>query len=77
MFFCGDDALVDDLADIREAAVARFEQFNDEDIDVIEALQAGFAANGFDGGCFSPYFDQNIDHFQALVSTGVREGREP
>ena len=71
VFFTGDSALNDDLAAVRETAVSRFLQFNDEDIEIIEALQSAFTGSGFDGGCFSPYFDQNIDHFHSLISAAV------
>ena len=71
VFFVGDEAMAPDLESVREAAVARFQQFNDEDIGIIEALQNAFAANAFDGGVFSPYFDQNIDHFQTLIRDAV------
>lgn len=67
VFFVGDEAMSADLDDHREMAAARFVEFNTEDIEIVETLQKGFAGNGFDGGRFSPYFDQNIHHFQELV----------
>ncbi len=73
VFFVGEAAMAPDLDDVREAAVSRFLEFNDEDIGIIEALQKAFAANAFDGGVFSPYFDQNIDHFQTLVRNAVTQ----
>lgn len=71
VFFVGDEAVSASFEDLRETTVARFIEFNDEDIEVIEALQAAFTGNGFDGGCFSPYFDQNIHHFQELVLDAI------
>ncbi len=73
LFFVGDDALSPDLAEIRKTALNRFQDFNDEDIGIIEALQNAFTGTGFDGGCFSPYFDQNIDHFQSLITAGMAD----
>ena len=77
VFFVGDDAMAPNLEEIRNAAIARFQEFNDEDIGIIEALQTAFAANAFDGGVFSPYFDQNIGHFQGLVRTAVNGHHRP
>ncbi len=73
VFFVGDAATAPELESVREAAVSRFLEFNNEDIEIIETLQSAFEVNGYDGGCFSPYFDQNIDHFQRLISTALEE----
>lgn len=71
VFFVGDAAMAPDLETTRETAVSRFLEFNNEDIVVIEALQSAFGASAFEGGCFSPYFDQNIDHFQDLIRNNI------
>jgi choline monooxygenase len=76
VFFIGDGASAAATQEARDTAVSRFLEFNDEDIGIIEALQNAFSADAFDGGCLSPYFDQNIEHFQGLIRDAVsQDGR--
>ena len=71
VFFVGEEALDDRLETLREVAVDRFREFNEEDVAVIENLQLAFATTEFDGGHFSPYFDRHVRHFQRLVARWV------
>ncbi len=42
-----------------------------EDIGIIERMQAGRSSDGFDGGVLSPYWDPVQQHFAQLVSDSI------
>ncbi|MEM7227089.1 MAG: aromatic ring-hydroxylating dioxygenase subunit alpha [Pseudomonadota bacterium] len=67
VFFLGAAAKDPALAPVRQAAVARFREFNAEDVEVVERLQATFVRNPFDGGHLVPDFDGNVRAFQRRV----------
>ena len=68
VFFVGEAALSADLAPVREVAVDRFKEFNEQDIAVVEDLQIAHATTNYDGGRYSPHFDRNVAHFQRRVA---------
>ena len=72
VFFVGESALEPELAPVREVAVDRFREFNQQDIAVVEDLQISFATTEYDGGRYSPHFDRSVAHFQDLVAGRVR-----
>ena len=47
----------------------------EEDITVVEAMQKGRLASGFDGGHFSPVMDEATHHFHVWVANQLLEVR--
>lgn len=62
--FFHDGALAPEFDEVRQITVGRFPVFNDEDIAVCESLQQNMAAGAFDGGYFSPRYDDTVARFQ-------------
>lgn len=71
VFFVDDQALAPGLEHYRQLTMARFREFNDEDIEIVESLQRGLTGSDYDGGHFSPAFDRNVGHFQSIISRQV------
>lgn len=61
----------------RQAVFDMWQELNEEDIGLLESLQKGRAAPGYDGGMLSPYWDEAPRHFARLVAkTMVEQSRQ-
>ena len=67
IYFIGDGASDDEYAPGRQNVIQNWHDLNNEDIGVIERMQAGRHSEGFDGGVLSPYWDPVLQHFARLV----------
>jgi len=56
----------------REAITAFWKQVNDEDIGVCQTVQKGRGSPAFDGGIFSPYWEERMIDFQRLCVETMR-----
>ena len=45
---------------------------DDEDIEILEKLQAGRRSSGCDGGWFSPFHEATTHRFQTLIARALR-----
>ncbi|QBY00721.1 aromatic ring-hydroxylating dioxygenase subunit alpha [Rhodophyticola sp. CCM32] len=61
---------------LRDRNAAQWREVFEEDIFVVEGMQQGRAAPGFDGGRFSPVMDGPTHLFHAWVAGRVAAGRE-
>lgn len=61
----------------RQAVFDMWQELNEEDIGLLESLQKGRAAPGYDGGMLSPYWDEAPRNFARLVAqTMLEESRK-
>ncbi len=67
LYFVGEGAHSEEFAEGRNTVVQNWHDLNNEDIGIIERMQAGRASDGFDGGVLSPYWDPVLQHFARLV----------
>ena len=67
LYFVGEGASRDDYAQARQRVIQNWHDLNQEDIGVIERMQAGRNSDGFDGGVLSPYWDPVQQQFARLV----------
>ena len=71
LYFVGEGATSDQYAEAREHVVKNWHDLNNEDVGIIERMQAGRASEGFDGGVLSPYWDPVQQHFGKLIFNAV------
>lgn len=62
------DSLSDKFAELRRLNEAQWREIFEEDIFVVEGMQKGRRATGFDGGKFSPVMDNPTHTFHAWVA---------
>ena len=62
------DALGDRFAELRRENEAQWREIFEEDIGVVEGMQKGRSAPGFDGGKFSPVMDNPTHAFHVWVA---------
>ena len=74
VFVDADAACDPSLAQAPDALLARFEAFNNEDVQLLGTLQQSMQHSEFDGGCFSPYFDRSVEHFQKQIRNAIDTG---
>jgi choline monooxygenase len=67
LYFVGDGADSINYQDARARVIQNWHDLNQEDIGIIERMQAGRASEGFDGGVLSPYWDPVQQHFARLM----------
>ena len=67
-FFVGDDGPDASLDAARDGVVERVDSYTQEDIAILERLQAGRHSPAYDGGRFSPYHETTTHQFQKLVA---------
>ena len=72
LYFIGDGATHQRYAEARNLVIQNWHDLNNEDIGIIERMQAGRASDGFDGGVLSPYWDPVQQHFARLIYDGMR-----
>lgn len=70
-YFVGDAAMTSENVALRHIPIDLWMTTNDEDIEMIERMQAGRRSPGFDGGCFSPELEQTVYRFQQRVAQAV------
>jgi choline monooxygenase len=66
-YMIGDAATADEHADGRKAITDMWHDLNLEDLGVLKRLQQGRQAPGYEGGSFSPYWDEAPLAFSRLV----------
>jgi choline monooxygenase len=67
IYLVGDAATAPAYEPQRNAVYEMWRELNAEDIGIIEGLQKGRASPGFDGDCFSPYWDEAVRHLALLI----------
>ena len=73
VYLVGEAATATQYAQGRQAVLDTLRDLNKEDIGLLEALQAGRRAPGYDGGTLSPFWDEAPRHFARLVARGIHE----
>ena len=73
LYFVGEGATSDRYAEARQHVIQNWHDLNNEDIGIIERMQAGRASDGFDGGVLSPYWDPIQQHFGRLLLQSMAE----
>ena len=68
LYFTDPAALGADHATARAALLRDWMAVFDEDVAVVEGMQAGRASPAFDGGAFSPVHDPPVHHFHRWVA---------
>ena len=71
IYSVGDAAYSEEHAHLRNEKVKYYTGLNAEDDEVCRLLQEGRQARGYDGGRFSPYWDQGTLHLAQLVASAV------
>lgn len=71
LYFVGDGASSEEYTAARAHVVKNWNDLNQEDIGIIERMQAGRSSDGFDGGVLSPYWDPVQQHFARLLSDSI------
>jgi len=68
LYFASPDMLEDDWAHLRNNLAKFWKEVFLEDVGVVEAMQEGRKADGFDGGHFSPVMDEATHHFHQWMA---------
>jgi choline monooxygenase len=71
LYFVGDGANGDQYTKARNVVINNWHDLNNEDIGILERMQAGRLSDGFDGGVLSPYWDPVQQHFARLIVESV------
>ena len=71
LYFVGDGANSDKYTTARNVVINNWHDLNNEDIGILERMQAGRLSDGFDGGVLSPYWDPVQQHFARLIVESV------
>ena len=71
LYFVGDGANSDKYTKARNVVINNWHDLNNEDIGILERMQAGRLSDGFDGGVLSPYWDPVQQHFARLIVESV------
>jgi len=71
LYFVGDGANSDQYTNARNVVIKNWHDLNNEDISILERMQAGRLSDGFDGGVLSPYWDPVQQHFARLIFESV------
>lgn len=69
IYYTREEMCGDDWADLRAKNAALWKEIFVEDIFVVEGMQSGRAATGFDGGKFSPVMDEPTHTFHHWVAS--------
>lgn len=70
-FFVGEASREPARAAARDGVAQRVDSYTQEDISILERLQAGRHSPAYDGGRFSPYHETTVHHFQKLVAESL------
>lgn len=68
-FFVGEAAVAAHFANTRQALVDRVLSVFDEDVAILDRLQAGRSSSGFDGGRFSAFHEPTSHRFQRMIAS--------
>jgi phenylpropionate dioxygenase-like ring-hydroxylating dioxygenase large terminal subunit len=68
LYYASDEMQTDNWQDMRQTNAAFWKEVFSEDVGVVEAMQEGRKADGFDGGHFSPVMDESTHHFHRWVA---------
>ena len=71
IYYVGEAASSDEHAGLRDQKARYYTGLNAEDDEVCRLMQEGRQARGYDGGRFSPYWDQGTRHLAQLVADAV------
>lgn len=71
LFYASEEVAGDDWREMREKNAVTWRGVFDEDIFVVEGMQRGRHASGFDGGKFSPVMDNPTHDFHAWIARQV------
>lgn len=78
VYLVGEAATAEKYRTGRQAVFDMWQELNEEDIGLLESLQKGRAAPGYDGGMLSPYWDEAPRNFARLVvRTILEESQRP
>ncbi|MEO1293093.1 MAG: RHO alpha subunit C-terminal catalytic domain-containing protein [Pseudomonadota bacterium] len=77
IFYAQESALAPEMADLRQKNAAQWKEIFVEDIFVVEGMQKGRSAPGFDGGKFSPAMDDATHVFHDWVAVRMGGTAEP
>ena len=67
-FFVGEKSARPEFEAARNSVVERVDAYTQEDIDILEKLQAGRHSSAYDGGRFSPYHETTVHQFQKQIA---------
>lgn len=73
VYLIGEAATATQYQKGRQSVLDMWQALNDEDIGLLQALQKGRAAPGYDGGMLSPYWDEAPRNFARLIAETIRE----
>lgn len=76
LYFVGEGVDAQEYAEGRNKVIQNWHDLNNEDVGVVERMQAGRLSEGFDGGVLSPYWDPVLQHFARLVYNHMRAGSD-
>ena len=71
-YFVEDAAMTPENEALRHLPIDLWQETNDEDVVMIERMQAGRQSPGFDGGCFSPALERPVYQFQQKIAQSVQ-----
>ncbi|GIS88659.1 MAG: hypothetical protein CM1200mP18_13690 [Gammaproteobacteria bacterium] len=71
LYFIGEGASSDQYTNARNVVINNWHDLNNEDVGILERMQAGRLSDGFDGGVLSPYWDPVQQHFARLIFESV------
>ncbi len=69
LYYAKEQMRDDEWKPMRKTNAAFWKEVFSEDIGVVEAMQKGRHADGFDGGHFSPVMDESTHHFHGWIAT--------
>ncbi len=72
LYFVGEGADSERYAEARRLVIQNWRELNEEDIGIIERMQAGRSSDGFDGGVLSPFWDPVQQHFARLLLESIK-----
>ena len=68
LYFADPDMAEEEWASMRNDLSEFWQEVFKEDISIVEAMQDGRKADGFDGGHFSPVMDEATHHFHSWIA---------
>ncbi len=77
VYLMGEAAVEPGYADARAEVLEMWRALNAEDIGLLETLQAGRRSPGYDGGRYSPAWEEPVRHFARLVVESILEEPGP
>ncbi|MGB2463246.1 MAG: RHO alpha subunit C-terminal catalytic domain-containing protein [Candidatus Puniceispirillaceae bacterium] len=75
IYYADEAALGEDYAAMRAINTEMWKTVFSEDIQVVEGMQLGRSASGYDGGKFSAVMDESTHHFHKWVARELGSGK--